>query len=223
MIKNFLYITLSVVILLLASCGNGKSTPKAIEGYEFTGNGFLGNLPYTMASIDYQRSEKQTELKEQSGYYAQNEKYVKELLEEYGSTFEELAKGLDGKEIPFERHVDGKKEELKGFKLKLTAPELLKYAKFCFDIEKPEDYSMGKSGHGSVNKILPVDKDGKALDLDGVRWLKYGIAVAKYPFRLDSETDKKNMLQGWLYMDRVAKLVEVDDEALTEYSEGMED
>lgn len=214
---------MAVAMLLLASCGKGKSTPEAIEGYDFTGDGILGNLPYTMASIDYQRSEKQTELKEQSGYYAQNEKFVKKLLEEYGSTFEELAKELDGKEIPFERHVDGKKEELKGFKLKLTDPELLKYAKFCFDIEKPEDYSVSKSGHGSVNKILPVDKDGKAIDLDGVRWLKYGIAVAKYPFRLDSETDKKNMLHGWLYMDRVAKLVEVDDEALAEYSKEMED
>lgn len=218
MIKNFLYITMLAATLFFVSCG-GKSTPKAIDGYDFTGNGILGNLPYTIASIDYQRSDKQMELKEQQNYHARNEKFFRELLEEYGPTLEKLAKELDGKEIPFERHVDGKKEELKGFKLKVKYPDAVKHARLNFDIETPEDYSMAKSKSCTKTKLIPVDKDGKALDLNGVRWLKYGIAIGPYPFRLDDETSKKIMLESLLYMDKVVKLVEVDNDALAEYSE----
>ena len=45
-------------------------------------------------------------------------------------------------------------------------------------------------------------------------WLRYGVKIGMYSFRLDISSHMKEMLSTKLYYDQVAKLVEVDDEAL---------
>lgn len=211
-------------LMLLASCGGSKISPEPIEGYEFTGEGLFGNLPYAVAHRDYEANKLNEELQQKGiklNWGEEGTRYAREFAEEYASTFENLAKELDGKEIPFERHIAGNKEELKGFKLKLKEPDEAKDGRFQFEIEKPENYVHGMSetpGGRSSNKILPVDKDGKAIDLNGVRWLQYGVSVGRYAHRLDLESNMKEMLQDKQFLDKVAKLVEVDNAALEEYA-----
>lgn len=229
--KHFKYLLLMLVavLALLVSCGNSKSSPEAIEGYEFTGDGIFGNLPYAVARCDYEANKLNEDLKSKGirlHHGKEGAKYAQEFNEEYYSTFENLAQELDGKEIPFERHVGDKEEELKGFKLKLKDIDRAKYGSFQFDIEKPEGYAVGMSEHlegRSANKILPLDKDDKAIDLNGVRWLQYGVSVGRYVHRLDVESNMREMLRDKQLLDQVVKLVEVDDAALEKYAKDKQE
>ena len=56
MIKNYFFVILAAVTMLLVSCGNSQTTPQEIDGVEFTGNGLLGNFPYMMAHYDSERA-----------------------------------------------------------------------------------------------------------------------------------------------------------------------
>lgn len=56
MIKNYFFVILAAVTMLLVSCGNSQTTPQEIDGVEFTGNGLLGNFPYMMARYDSERA-----------------------------------------------------------------------------------------------------------------------------------------------------------------------
>ena len=221
---------LLAAMVLLASCGGSKSSPEAIEGYEFTGDGIFGNLPYAVAHCDYNYNQIIEGLVKdgicRSKYDPKCNEYLKESYKEDSVIFVQLAEELDGKEIPFERHIAGSKEELKGFKLKLKEPDEAKYGRFQFEIESPEDYKHGMSEHPegrSFNIILPIDKDGKPIDLHGVRWLKYGVFIGPYPHRLDIESNMREMLRDKQFLDQVAKLVEVDDAALEEYAKDKQE
>lgn len=217
MTKNYLCIMMLAALALFASCSDSKTSPEAIEGYEFTGDGIFENLPYAFARFDYDYQKLSDKLASKGIRIMQDEegkKYGYEFFNENKPIIEILAKKLDGKEIPFERHVGGKKEKIKGFKLKLKNEKVIGTWCYLFDIVRPEDYTLGKSERRSTNRILAVDKDGKALDLQGVSWLRYGVKIGKYSFRLDISSHMKEMLSTKLYYDQVAKLVEVDDEAL---------
>ena len=221
MTKNYLYWVVMAAMVLLASCGGSKSSPEAIEGYDFTGDGIFGNLPYAIAHRDYNNNQIVEGLIKdgicRSKYDPKCYEYLKENYKEDSVIFVQLAEELDGKEIPFERYVGGKKEELKGFKLKLKDYRQTSPAHFDFEIERPEGYSVGMTERRSDNLILPLDKEGKPMDLHGVRWLKYGVFIGPYPHRLDIESNMKEMLLDKQFLDKVAKLVEVDDAALEEY------
>ena len=232
MIKNYLYLALMATMVLLASCGNSKSSPEPIEDYEFTGEGIFATLPYTLAHAQYEGNKIIEDLvnkgvvrsRYDSKLYENED--LKEIQKEDSIIFAQLIEELDGKEIPFERHVDGKKEELKGFKLKLKDPDRAKTGSFQFEIKKTEGYSIGFSERPSgrsVHLILPLDKDGKALDLTGVRWLQYGVSVGWYPHRLDLKSNMKEMLRDNQFLDQVTKLVEVDDAALEEYAKDKQE
>lgn len=217
MTKNYLCIMMLAALALFASCSDSKTSPEAIEGYEFTGDGIFENLPYAFARFDYDYQKLSDKLASKGIRIMQEEegkKYGYEFINENKPIIEKLAKKLDGKEIPFERHVGGKKEKIKGFKLKLKNEKVIGTWCYLFDIVRPEDYTLGKSERRSTNRILAVDKDGKALNLQGVSWLRYGVKIGKYSFRLDISSHMKEMLSTKLYYDQVAKLVEVDDEAL---------
>lgn len=53
MTKNYLCIMMLAALALFASCSDSKTSPEAIEGYEFTGDGIFENLPYAFARFDY--------------------------------------------------------------------------------------------------------------------------------------------------------------------------
>ena len=101
-------------LALFASCSDSKTSPEAIEGYEFTGDGIFENLPYAFARFDYDYQKLSDKLALKGIRTMQDEegkKYGYEFFYENKRSLEELAKKLDGKEIPFERHVGGKKEK----------------------------------------------------------------------------------------------------------------
>lgn len=180
MTKNYLCIMMLAALALFASCSDSKTSPEAIEGYEFTGDGIFENLPYAFARFDYDYQKLSDKLASKGIRIMQDEegkKYGYEFINENKPILEKLAKKLDGKEIPFERHVGGKKEKIKGFKLKLKNEKVIGTWCYLFDIVRPEDYTLGKSERGSTNRILAVDKDGKALNLQGVNWLRYGVKI----------------------------------------------
>ena len=51
MTKNYLCIMMLAALALFASCSDSKTSPEAIEGYEFTGDGIFENLPYAFARL----------------------------------------------------------------------------------------------------------------------------------------------------------------------------
>lgn len=114
MTKNYLCIMMLAALALFASCSDSKTSPEAIEGYEFTGDGIFENLPYAFARFDYDYQKLSDKLASKGIRIMQDEegkKYGYEFINENKPILEKLAKRLDGKEIPFERHVGGKKEK----------------------------------------------------------------------------------------------------------------
>ena len=96
MIKNYFFVILAAVTMLLVSCGNSQTTPQEIDGVEFTGNGLLGNFPYMMARYDSERANLERNLNgagvlEKRNFAKENEFDIEKIAEE-----------LDGKEVPFE-------------------------------------------------------------------------------------------------------------------------
>lgn len=206
--KRITGIMLSAVALL-ASCGGSKT----VGDVDFTCDGIFEDLPYTLAKLDFERAE--FEKKGNDDFSATGKAKVFNI--------EDLGKKLDDKEIPFERCVGGKTEKISGLKLQFEGQPYNSMPTAEYKLVFPEDYQIGKE-EGKNNRIIPVDNDGIAIDLYdiGHRWLANGIGIGLYPHRLDIQKNVEEMLNRNSFYDRIARLVEVDDAALEEYSKKMD-
>ncbi len=226
------------VAALMASCGNGKFTPREIDGVEFTGEGIFGDIPCIAAVHNIEGFELDKEMK-QSGLSAEERK-KKDMAfsEEYHTAFEDAIKRIDGKEIPFERHVGGKTEEIKGVKLEVDTTRLehhivkddkmLSYTEGVHvKLSLPEGYTTGResiNGYTHFNQIIALDKDGNPVSqYSKVNWRREGCYFKNSPFNLDRANNKAEMLTEMSIYDRTAKLVEVDDAAYGEYTKKFRD
>ena len=223
---------------LMVSCGGSKFTPGEIDGVEFTGDGIFENLPYIAAVHNIEGFELDKEMK-QSGMSAEDRK-KKEMAfcEEYHSAFEDVAKRIDGKEVPFERCVGGETEEIKGVKLKVDTVRLTHHivkddkihtytAGLHVELVLPEGYKLGKetiNGYTHFNQIIALDKDGNPVSqYNKVNWNRDGCYFKSSPFNLDRANNKAEMITGMSIYDRTAKLVEADNAALDEYIKKKEE
>lgn len=216
-------------VALLVSCGNSKSTPQEIDGFEFTGEGIFENLPYITAHRMLDPEWK--EVTDPDISIKEKIKNKKTFYKEYHDAIEDAVKRLDGKDVPYERCVGGKTEEVNGFKLKvkdrsrayvLDGDELHSYTQgVTLELVPPEGYNLGKEhvdGYTHFNRILPLDKDGIPVSLNmkvDYYWYKsqYGCS-----FQPKSYYNKEMLLTECSNLDHVAKLVEVDQAAYEEYA-----
>ena len=208
MIKNYFFVILAAVTMLLVSCGNSQTTPQEIDGVEFTGNGLLGNFPYMMARYDSERANLERNLNgagvlEKRNFAKENEFDIEKIAEE-----------LDGKEVPFEISTGGKTEEIKGFKFKVVKSVGGYLPCMKIRIEGPAGYDAGWSEKG-IEACVPVDKDGNILNFHeslGRFWLHLGSIVGAYSYPLKYDKNYKEMLQRNNILDRFVKIVAMDEE-----------
>lgn len=181
--KSLLSLFAMLLTVLLTSCGDVRTTPQAIGDFEFTGEGILGNVPYIIA------------------YYNRNyDEKDKEEGKKYQTIFQDMLKDIDGKEIPYERHIDGKIEEVKGVKLKTRWDGWV----FNTELEYPEGYKKV-----NMNYLIALDKDGSPLAFGdqlylGDRRLKLELLLNDYM--------REYTVERAQYIDRIAKLVDADKE-----------
>lgn len=187
MIKNYFFVILAAVTMLLVSCDNSQTTPQEIDGVEFTGNGLLGNFPYMMARYDSERANLERNLNgagvlEKRNFAKENEFDIEKIAEE-----------LDGKEVPFEISTGGKTEEIKGFKFKVVKSVGGYLPCMKIRIEGPAGYDAGWSEKG-IEACVPVDKDGNILNFHeslGRFWLHLGSIVGAYSYPLKYDKNYK--------------------------------
>lgn len=208
MIKNYFFVILAAVTMLLVSCGNSQTTPQEIDGVEFIGNGLLGNFPYMMARYDSERANLERNLNgagvlEKRNFAKENEFDIEKIAEE-----------LDGKEVPFEISTGGKTEEIKGFKFKVVKCVGGYLPCLKIRIEGPAGYDAGWREKG-IEACVPVDKDGNILNFHeslGRFWLHLGSIVGAYSYPLRYDKNYDEMLQRNHILDRFVKIVAMDEE-----------
>lgn len=237
--KNVLTMLMLGAVALLVSCGNSKSTPQEIDGFEFTGEGIFENLPYIIA---YRMLDPELkDINDPDISIKEEIKKEKTFFKEYHDAIEDAVKRLDGKDVSFERCVGGKTEEVKGFKLKVKdrstvsivdGDELFTYTQgVTLELVPPEGYNLGKEhidGYTHFNRILPLDKDGIPVSLNmkvDYYWYKskYGCSFKPRTYPLERANNKERMLTEMSEYDHVAKLVEVDEAAYEEYAKKAEE
>lgn len=221
MMNKILVFSCFILSLLVASCGNSVSTtPQEVEGKMFTGEGILGNVPYVYAHYDAERAKHEIYLAENHLKYTdEGNKEDSVFHAKYYETLKGIANELDGKEMPFERCVGGKREVLKGFTLSVEHVSAGYFPLVSLKLNVPEGYVI-KSEDRSAHAVIALDKDGMAISLErvGNTWIKYGLKVGASPYKLTLKSNLTESIERLYFLDQVAKLVEVDKAAFEEYA-----